>query len=101
LELLEPSHQGAPFGNYNGFGGGIEEFIPTPRARILPDNDLAGSRKAQRIIHTARYFELPTLLLDPIEIEPGLVVGGDIEQIVGLDADRFTRIIKQMLARTK
>jgi hypothetical protein len=68
---------------------------------ILPDNDLAGSRKAKRILHTARYFELPTLLLDPIEIEPGLVVGGDIEQMVELDADKFTRIVKQMLAQKR
>jgi hypothetical protein len=68
---------------------------------LLPDNDLAGGSKAQRIIHTARYFELPTLLLDLEQIEPGLVVGGDIEQMVDLDADRFIRIVKQMLAQKR
>jgi hypothetical protein len=65
---------------------------------LLPDNDLAGNRKAQRIIHTARYFSLPTLLLDPIEIESGLIVGGDIEQMVDFNADRFTGIVRQMLS---
>jgi hypothetical protein len=66
---------------------------------VLPDNDLPGNRKAERIIHAARYFSMPTLFLDPIKIEPGLAIGGDIEQMVNFDADRFTKIIKQMLAR--
>ncbi len=67
---------------------------------VLPDNDLPGSRKAEKIIHAARYFSLPTLLLDPIDLDPGLAIGGDIEQMVNLDVERFTKIIKQMLARS-
>lgn len=66
---------------------------------VLPDKDLPGTRKAKQIIHTARYFSLPTLLLDPLKIDPGLAIGGDIEQMVDFDADRFTRIVKQMLSR--
>jgi hypothetical protein len=66
---------------------------------VLPDNDLPGTRKAEQIINTARYFSLPTLLLDPLKIDPGLAIGGDIEQMVDFDADRFTRIVKQMLSR--
>jgi hypothetical protein len=68
---------------------------------LSPDNDAPGFRKAERIIHTARYFSMPTLLLDPIKIEPGLAIGGDIEQMVNFDADRFTKIVKQMLARPR
>jgi hypothetical protein len=66
---------------------------------LSPDNDAPGFRKAERIIHAARYFSMPTLFLDPIKIEPGLAIGGDIEQMVNFDADRFTKIVKQMLAR--
>jgi putative DNA primase/helicase len=64
---------------------------------VLPDYDLAGNCKAQRIIHTARYFNLPTLLLDPLQIEPDLPVGGDIEQMPDLDADRLLAVVRQQL----
>jgi hypothetical protein len=56
---------------------------------VLPDNDTAGVNKANLILHTARYFQLPTLLLDPLEIEPLLGDGEDIEQMPNLDADRL------------
>jgi hypothetical protein len=36
--------------------------------------------------------------IDPIEIESGLIVGGDIEQMVDFNADRFTGIVRQMLS---
>jgi hypothetical protein len=68
---------------------------------VLPDYDLAGTYKAERIIHTARYFSLPTLLLDPLEIEPTLGAGGDIEQMPSLDADRLMEIVKRMLSPPK
>jgi hypothetical protein len=64
---------------------------------VLPDYDLAGDRKAQRIIHTARYFSLPTLLLDPLQIESDLKAGDDIEQMPSLSADRLLEIVKQQL----
>jgi hypothetical protein len=64
---------------------------------VLPDYDLAGNYKAQRIIHTARYFDLPTLLLDPLQIEPDLQIGDDLEQMLELDADRFQSVIRQQL----
>ena len=65
---------------------------------VLPDRDLAGGHKANRIIHTARYFNLPTLLLDPLQIEPDLQVGDDIEQMPNLDADRLMKVVKRMLS---
>ena len=68
---------------------------------VLPDCDLAGSHKANRIIHTARYFNIPTLLLDPLQIEPDLPVGGDIEQMSSLDADRSIEVIKRILSPPK
>jgi hypothetical protein len=65
---------------------------------VLPDYDLAGTYKAERIIHTARYFSLPTLLLDPLQIESNLKVADDIEQMPSLDADRLMEIVKRMLS---
>jgi hypothetical protein len=65
---------------------------------VLPDLDLAGGHKANRIIHTARYFDLPTLLLDPLEIEPQLGDGDDIEQMVELDRDRVIQVVKAKLS---
>jgi hypothetical protein len=64
---------------------------------VLPDYDLAGTHKAERIIHTARYFSLPTLLLDPLQIESDLQVGDDIEQMPSLSTDRLLEIVKQQL----
>jgi hypothetical protein len=64
---------------------------------VLPDYDLDGDRKAQRIIHTAHYFSLPTLLLDPLQIESDLKAGDDIEQMPSLSADRLLEIVKQQL----
>ena len=64
---------------------------------VLPDYDLDGNRKAQQIIHTARYFSLPTLLLDPLQIESDLKAGDDIEQMPSLSADRLLEIVKQQL----
>jgi hypothetical protein len=64
---------------------------------VLPDHDTAGTNKANAILHTARYFNLPTLLLDPLEIEPDLQAGGDIEQMPNLDRDRLMQIVKQKL----
>jgi hypothetical protein len=64
---------------------------------VLPDNDTAGANKANVILHTARYFNLPTLLLDPLEIEPQLSDGDDIEQIPNLARDRLMQIAKQKL----
>jgi hypothetical protein len=68
---------------------------------VLPDYDLDGNRKALQIIQTAKYFSLPTLLLDPLEIEPTLGAGGDIEQMPSLDADRLMEIVKRMLSPPK
>ena len=68
---------------------------------VLPDYDLDGNRKALQIIHTAKYFSLPTLLLDPLKIEPTLGAGGDIEQMPSLDADRLMEIVKRMLSPPK
>ena len=65
---------------------------------VLPDYDLAGTYKAERIIHTARYFSLPTLLLDPLQIESNLKVADDIEQMPSLNADRLLEIVKRMLS---
>jgi hypothetical protein len=65
---------------------------------VLPDFDLAGDRKANRIIHTARYFNIPTLLLDPLQIEPDLPVGGDIEQMRRCDRDLLMRVVKTKLS---
>lgn len=64
---------------------------------VLPDNDLAGTHKANQIIQTARYFQIPTLLLNPIEIDPELSDGDDIEQMPTLDRDRLMQITKQKL----
>jgi hypothetical protein len=64
---------------------------------VLPDNDTAGANKANVILHTPRYFNLPTLLLDPLEIEPQLSDGDDIEQIPNLARDRLMQIAKQKL----
>jgi hypothetical protein len=68
---------------------------------VLPDYDLDGNRKALQIIHTAKYFSLPTLLLDPLEIEPTLGARGDIEQMPSLNADRLMKIVKRMLSPPK
>jgi hypothetical protein len=68
---------------------------------VLPDHDLAGNRKAERIIHTATYFSLPTLLLNPVEIEATLGAGGDIEQMPSLNADRLMEIVKRILSPPK
>ncbi|AFY97103.1 hypothetical protein [Chamaesiphon minutus] len=68
---------------------------------VLPDYDLAGTYKAERIVHTARYFSLPTLLLDPLQIESNLKVADDIEQMPSLDADRLLTIVKRMLSPPK
>jgi hypothetical protein len=68
---------------------------------VLPDYDLVGSHKAERIIHTARYFSLPTLLLDPRQIESNLNVADDIEQMPSLNADRLMEIVKRMLSPPK
>ena len=68
---------------------------------VLPDYDLAGTRKAAQILHTARYFSLPTLLLVPLEIEPMLIPGDDIEQIPNLDADRLMKIVNRILMPPK
>jgi hypothetical protein len=65
----------------------------------LPDHDLAGTNKANLILHTARYFQLPTLLLDPLEIEPALDESGDIEQMPNLNRDRLMQITKQKLTQ--
>jgi hypothetical protein len=65
---------------------------------MLPDHDLAGGHTANRIIHTARYFNIPTLLLDPLQIEPDLPVGGDIEQMPNLDVDQLMKVVKRMLS---
>lgn len=64
---------------------------------VLPDNDTAGANKANVILHTARYFNLPMLLLDPLEIEPRLGDGDDIEQMSNLCRDRLMQIAKQKL----
>jgi hypothetical protein len=64
---------------------------------VLPDHDLAGTNKANLILQTARYFQLPTLLLDPLAIEPTLDESDDIEQMPNLDRDRLMRITKQKL----
>jgi hypothetical protein len=79
----------------------IQERLERVLLVVLPDYDLAGTRKTERIIHTARYFSLPTLLLDPLQIEPTLGAGGDIEQMPNFDRDRFTNIVKQMLSQSK
>jgi hypothetical protein len=68
---------------------------------VLPDYDLAGNRKAEWIVHTARYFLLPTLLLDPRQIESNLKVADDIEQMPSFDAARLMEIVKQMLSPPK
>jgi hypothetical protein len=65
---------------------------------VLPDYDLAGTYKAERIIHTARYFSLSTLLLDPLQVESNLKVADDIEQMPSLDVDRLLEIVKRMLS---
>jgi hypothetical protein len=64
---------------------------------VLPDHDLAGTNKANLTLRTARYFQLPTLLLNPLELEPQLVESGDIEQMPNLDRDRLMQIAKQKL----
>ena len=68
---------------------------------VLPDYDLAGTCKAERIIHTACYFSLPTLLLNPLAIEPTLSAGDDIEQMPSLDSNRLMEIVKRMLSPPK
>lgn len=65
---------------------------------VLPDLDAPGTNKANVILHTARYFQLPTLLLDPLEIEQQLEQSGDIEQMPKLDPDRLMQFVKQKLA---
>ncbi len=62
---------------------------------VLPDYDLDGNRKALQIVRTTRYFSLPTLLLDPLEIDPTLEAGDDIEQMPNLCADRLLEIVKR------
>ena len=79
----------------------IKERLGRVLLVVLPDYDLAGNRKAERIIHTAKYFSLPTLLLDPLQIESNLKVADDIEQMPSLDADRLMEIVKQMLSPPK
>jgi hypothetical protein len=96
LESGDYSHQTA-FDKLRAIKDRLERVL----LAVLPDYDLAGTRKAERIIHTARYFSLPTLLLNPLEIEPTLNVGDDIEQMPNLDRDRFTNIVKQMLSQSK
>ncbi len=66
---------------------------------VLPDLDAAGTNKANVILHTARYFPLPTLLLDPLEIQPELEESGDIEQMPNLDGDRLMQIVKATLSQ--
>ena len=65
---------------------------------VLPDFDLSGNYKANRIIQTARYFNLPTLLLDPLLIELKLPVGGDIEQMKRCDRDRVIQVVRSVLS---
>jgi hypothetical protein len=65
---------------------------------VLPDNDLAGTNKANHIIHTARYFSLPTLLLDPLQIDPTLDNGDDIEQMSNLDRHLLLEVVKKKLS---
>jgi hypothetical protein len=79
----------------------VKERLERVLLVVLPDYDLAGTRKAERIIHTARYFSLPTLLLDPLQIESPLGAGDDIEQMPSLDADRLMEIVKRMLSPPK
>jgi hypothetical protein len=79
----------------------IKERLERVLLVVLPDYDLAGTRKAERIIHTARYFSLPTLLLDPLQIESPLGAGDDIEQMPSLSADRLMEIVKRMLSPPK
>ncbi len=76
----------------------IKERLGRVLLVVLPDYDLAGNRKAERIIHTVKYFSLPTLLLDPLQIESNLKVADDIEQMPNLDADRLMEIVKRMLS---
>jgi hypothetical protein len=64
---------------------------------VLPDHDTAGINKANVILHTARYFNLPTMLLDPLVVERQLIKGGDIEQMPNLNRDRLMQIAKQKL----
>lgn len=64
---------------------------------VLPDHDLAGTNKARVILQTAQYFQIPTLLLDPLLVEPTLIEGDDIEQMPNLDRDRLMQIAKQQL----
>jgi hypothetical protein len=79
----------------------IKERLERVLLVVLPDYDLAGTRKAERIIHTARYFSLPTLLLDPLQISSPLGAGDDIEQMPSLSADRLMEIVKRMLSPPK
>jgi hypothetical protein len=72
---------------------------------VLPDHDEAGTNKARVILQTAQYFQIPTLLLDPLaiakrcleQVEPQLIRGDDIEQLPNLDRDRLMQIAKQQL----
>jgi hypothetical protein len=79
----------------------IKERLGRIVLAVLPDYDLAGNRKAEQIIHTAKYFSLPTLLLDPLAIELMLSTGDDIEQMPNLDVDRLMEIVKRMLSPPK
>ena len=65
---------------------------------VLPDYDLTGNYKATRIIHTAKYFSLPTLLLDPLSISPTLEAGDDLEQMPNLDPDLLMAVVRRMLS---
>lgn len=66
---------------------------------ILPDHDLAGNYKANNIWQVANRLKMPVKILEPLQIQPNLPPGGDLEQMPGLNRKNLMEIVKNSLRK--
>ena len=79
----------------------IERKLRPMILAILPDNDAPGYIRATEIARIAKRIGLPTLMLDPLRIEPQLKLKGDIEQMSNLNERTLIQIVKDNLKEFK
>jgi hypothetical protein len=60
---------------------------------VLPDNDPTGTYKANHIWQVANRVKIPVKILDPLQLQPNLIPGGDIEQIPHLNGSSLLEIV--------
>lgn len=80
---------------------GIERKLRPMLLAILPDNDATGYNRATEIARIAKRIGLPTIMLDPLRIEPQLKLKGDIEQMSNLNERTLIQIVKDNLKEFK